>query len=48
MLDYKKLVAEFKRIGLEEGDVVFVHSSFKSFGGVEGGPQTVIDALIYT
>ena len=48
MLDYKKLVAEFKRIGLEEGDVVFVHSSFKSFGGVEGGPQTVIDALIST
>ena len=48
MLDYKKLVAEFKRIGLEEKDVVFLHSSFKSFGGVEGGPQTVIDALIST
>ena len=48
MLDYKKLVAEFKRIGLEEKDVVFIHSSFKSFGGVEGGPQTVIDALIST
>ena len=47
MLDYKKLVAEFKRIGLEEKDVVFVHSSFKSFGGVEGGPQTVVDALIH-
>jgi len=46
MLDYKKLVAEFKRIGLEENDVVLVHSSFKSFGGVEGGPQTVIDALL--
>ena len=48
MLDYKKLVEEFKRIGLEEKDVVFLHSSFKSFGGVEGGPQTVIDALIST
>jgi len=48
MLDYKKLVAEFQRIGLEEKDVVFLHSSFKSFGGVEGGPQTVIDALIST
>ena len=48
MLDYKKLVEEFKRIGLEEKDVVFLHSSFKSFGGVEGGPQTVVDALIST
>ena len=48
MLDYKKLVTEFKRIGLEEKDVIFLHSSFKSFGGVEGGPQTVIDALIST
>ena len=28
------------------GDTVLVHSSFKSFGKVEGGPQTVIDALI--
>ena len=48
MLDYKKLVTEFKRIGLIENDVVLVHSSFKSFGGVEGGPQTVIDALLST
>ena len=48
MLDYKKLVAEFKRIGLKEKDVVLVHSSFKSFGEVEGGPQTVVDALIST
>jgi aminoglycoside 3-N-acetyltransferase len=48
MLDYKKLVTEFKRIGLVENDVVLIHSSFKSFGGVEGGPQTVIDALIST
>ena len=48
MLDYKKLVTEFKRIGLKEKDVVLVHSSFKSFGEVEGGPQTVVDALIST
>ena len=34
MLDYKKLVTEFKRIGLVENDVVLIHSSFKSFGGV--------------
>ena len=46
MISFDKLVFEFKRIGLSIGDVVLVHSSFKSFGGVEGGPQTVIDALI--
>lgn len=46
MLDHTKLVSEFKRIGLQKNDAVLVHSSFKSFGGVEGGPQTVIDALV--
>ena len=46
MIDFAGLVSEFKRIGLTSGDVVLVHSSFKSFGGVKGGPQTVIDALI--
>ena len=45
MISFDKLVFEFKRIGLSTGDTVLVHSSFKSFGGVEGGPQTVIDAL---
>jgi len=46
MLSYEKLVSEFKRIGLQKNDVVLVHSSFKSFGGVEGGPHTVIDSLL--
>ena len=31
---------------MEAGDVVLVHSSYKSFGPVEGGPQTVVDALL--
>lgn len=46
MISFDKLVSEFRRIGLSNGDVLLVHSSFKSFGGVEGGPQTVIDALM--
>jgi len=46
MINFDELVSEFKRIGLTAGDVLLVHSSFKSFGGVEGGPQTVVDALI--
>ena len=46
MIDFNGLVSEFKRIGLTTDDVVLIHSSFKSFGGVHGGPQTVINALI--
>lgn len=44
-VSFDELVSNFKKIGLSSGDVLLVHSSFKSFGGVEGGPQTVINAL---
>ena len=40
------LIQEFKNNGLAAGDTLLVHSSYKSLGGVEGGPQTVIDALL--
>lgn len=33
-------------LGLTRGDTVLVHSSLSSFGHVEGGANTVIDALI--
>jgi aminoglycoside 3-N-acetyltransferase len=36
------------KLGLKKGDSVGVHSSLKSFGHVEGGPGTVIDALSET
>jgi aminoglycoside 3-N-acetyltransferase len=41
-----QLVAAFRDLGIDTGDIVLVHSSYKSFGGVAGGPQTVIDALL--
>jgi len=44
-VSFDELVSNFKKIGLSSGDALLVHSSFKSFGGVEGGPQTVISAL---
>ena len=31
-----------RELGIEEGDVVLVHSSMKSLGHVEGGPEAVI------
>ncbi len=46
MIDLKRLKSEFQDLGLEKGDVVLLHSAYKPFGGVEGGPQTVIDALL--
>jgi len=46
MLKFDDLVAAFEAAGLESGDTLLVHSSYKSFGGVDGGPQTVIDALL--
>jgi len=46
MIGFRDIVSGFKELGLDRGDIVLVHSSFKSFGGVEGGPQTVIDALL--
>jgi len=35
-----------RQLGLKRGDVVGVHSSLSSFGFVEGGADTVIDALL--
>ena len=46
MIDQKTLIHEFRILGLTQGDTLLVHSSYKSLGGVEGGPQTVIDALL--
>lgn len=46
MLTLEKLVDGFRKLGLVAGDTLLVHSSYKAFGGVEGGPQTVIDALL--
>jgi aminoglycoside 3-N-acetyltransferase len=46
MLTLENLVNEFEALGLSARDTLLVHSSYKSLGGVEGGPQTVIDALL--
>jgi len=45
MLTFNDLVSGFRNLGISDGDCVFIHSSYKSFGPVDGGPQTVINAL---
>ena len=40
-----QLCDNLKTLGIEIGDILFVHSSFKSLGTVQGGAGTVIAAL---
>lgn len=41
-----QIEAGLREVGLRTGDVVLVHSSLSAFGYVEGGADTVIDALL--
>ncbi|MCX5659051.1 MAG: AAC(3) family N-acetyltransferase [Planctomycetota bacterium] len=42
------IAAGLAAVGLRAGDAVLVHSSLRSFGHVEGGADSVIDALLET
>ena len=37
---------DLQNLGIKKGDALFVHSSFKSLGEIEGGAQAFFDALI--
>ena len=39
------ILNDLKALGIKEGDVLIVHSSLSSMGNVEGGANTVIEAL---
>ena len=45
-LTKQNLVDGFRALGLKNGDLVLAHSSLASFGEVEGGAETVCEALI--
>jgi aminoglycoside N3'-acetyltransferase len=45
-LTQEQIVDDLKKLGLERGTAVEVHSSLSSIGFVEGGASTVISALI--
>jgi aminoglycoside 3-N-acetyltransferase len=42
----QQIVDDLRRLGLKAGDSVLVHSSLSSIGRVEGGAETVIEALL--
>ncbi len=46
MIGKSELIEGFQKAGVNLGDTLLVHSSYKSLGGVDGGPQAVIDALL--
>lgn len=43
---FHDIVEGLRKLPIKENPVILVHSSLKSFGRVEGGAQTVIDALL--
>ncbi|MEG2377234.1 MAG: AAC(3) family N-acetyltransferase, partial [Clostridia bacterium] len=42
----KQIAFELSLCGISSGDVVLMHSSLSSIGHVEGGADTVIDAML--
>ena len=42
----QELRFSFRQCGVEEGDLLFVHSAFGSIGKVQGGAEAVIDVLM--
>lgn len=46
VISKQDIVDGLREMGIGEGDTIFVHSSFSSFGFVKRGPMEVIDALI--
>lgn len=41
----EQIVSDLRRLGISAGDVVFVHSSLRSLGFVEGGAGAALDAM---
>jgi aminoglycoside 3-N-acetyltransferase len=44
-IDRGQIESALREAGLREGDAAFVQAGMSSFGTIEGGPQTVIDAV---
>ncbi len=44
--DTEQLKKALLQLGINRGDTLFVHSSFKTFNGFQGDPQDVIDCVV--
>ena len=45
MCTLQRLVHDLEKLGIDPGDLLFIHSSFKSLGPADGGVATVVRAL---
>jgi len=41
-----RLIADFRKLGVERGDTIMLHASVKSVGWIVGGPDVIIQALL--
>jgi len=41
-----QITADLRKMGIQPGDILFIHSSLKSLGYVDGGPKAVIQGLL--
>lgn len=48
LVNQADITKTMRELGIQQGDYMIVHSSLNSFGYVDGGADTVIDALIQT
>lgn len=46
MVEANELLKELRELNVESGDLLCVHSSYKSIGAVKGGADTVIKSLL--
>ena len=46
VLTRDRLAADLRRLGVQSGDLLMIHSSLRSLGHVVGGAPTVVDALL--
>lgn len=45
IITINRLTKDLRKLGVQAGDILLVHSSLSSLGWVCGGPQAVIEAL---
>lgn len=45
-IDKEMIVQKLREVGIQKGDVLLVHSGLSQIGHVEGGADTVLDALV--
>ena len=48
MYTKEQMKSDLVRLGVKKGDVILMHSSYKSLGGIEGGAMAVFEALTET